>query len=93
MDITHTPAWREIFEQMKSRSQFVRGERILVFTPEGARALPSDLAMSWPVEEVKSQKHVMIACHWPSPDQAPHIQARHIYARQSCAKLEEAFWD
>lgn len=93
VDVTKTPAWREILEQLKKRSQFRPKERILVFTPEGARALPGGLPVDWAAEEISSQKHVLVACDWPAPDQALRVQARHIYAEQSCTKLSRVFWD
>ncbi len=92
VDLTNTPAWREIFEQMRQRSLIVK-ERVLVFTPEGSRALPSGLPVAWAADEVSSQKHVLIACHWPRPDEVVHIQARHMFAQQTCGKLQDAFWD
>ncbi len=93
VDVTKTPAWREILEQLKKRSQFRPKERILVFTPEGAKTLPGGLPVDWDAEDIASQKHVMVACDWPAPDQALRVQARHVYAEQSCTKLDRVFWD
>lgn len=93
VDVTKTPAWREILDQLKKRSQFRPKERILVFTPEGARALPGALPVDWAAEDISSQKHVLVACDWPGPDQALRVQARHVYAEQSCTKLSRVFWD
>ncbi len=93
IDVTNTPAWREILEQMRKRSEILKGERVLVFTPEGAKALPSGLPVAWAADEISSQKHVMIACAWPRPEDTVHIQARHLFAHQSCAKLDRPFWD
>jgi hypothetical protein len=92
LDLTSTPAWREIFEQMRQRSMY-RNERVLIFTPEGARALPSGLPVAWAADEISSQKHVLIACDWPRPEDTVHVKARHVFAQQSCAKLSRAFWD
>lgn len=93
VDVTKTPAWREILEQLKKRSQFRPKERILVFTPEGTKALPGALPVDWEAGDISSQKHVMVACDWPAPDQALRVQARNIYAEQSCTKLNRVFWD
>jgi len=93
VDITQTPAWQEILEQLRKRSSFRPKERILVFTPEGAVALPSGFPVQWAGIDVASQKHVMIACDWPTGDQAIHVQARHVFAQHSCEKLNRAFWD
>jgi hypothetical protein len=93
VDLTHTPAWREILEQLKTRARFHERERALVFTPEGETALPSGLPVDWAASDVRSQKHVLIACEWPRPADAVHVHARRIYARQSCGKLDQPFWD
>lgn len=93
IDVTSTPAWREILEQLKKRSEILKGERTLVFTPEGAKALPSGLPVAWSADEISSQKHVLIACAWPKPEDTVHIQARHLFAHQSCDRLERPFWD
>ena len=93
MDVTNTPAWREIFEQMRRRTHVVKGERVLVFTPEGARALPSGLPVAWSADDISSQKHVMIACEWPQADEMVQIRARKMYARQTCDKISSPFWD
>ena len=93
VDLTSTPAWREILEQLKRRSQFRPMERALIFTPEGAVALPGGLPVAWSPEDISSQKHVMIACEWPKANETISIHARHTYAEQSCAKLSRAFWD
>ncbi|MBX3020200.1 MAG: hypothetical protein KF799_00865 [Bdellovibrionales bacterium] len=93
VDVTKTPAWKEIVEQLKSRSRFRVKERALVFTPEGEVALPSGLKVAWTASDIQSQKHVMIACQWPQAGEAVHVQARQIYARKSCEKLSGAFWD
>lgn len=93
MDVTNTPAWREIFEQMRRRTDVVKGERILVFTPEGARALPSGLPVAWSADDISSQKHVMIACEWPRADEMVQIRARKMYARQTCDKISSPFWE
>lgn len=92
LDLTATPVWREIFEQMRQRAQYKK-ERVLIFTPEGARALPSGLPVAWAADEISSQKHVLIACDWPRPEDAVHVKARHMFAQQTCAKLQRAFWD
>jgi hypothetical protein len=93
VDLTHTPAWREIVEQLKTRSHYRTQERALVFTPEGEVALPSGLSVGWAANDVQSQKHVMIACQWPLPGDAVQVQARQMFARQTCDKLSAAFWD
>lgn len=93
IDVTNTPAWREILEQIRQRSQILKRERVLVFTPEGARALPSGLPVAWSADEISSQKHVLIACEWPRPEDTVHIRARHMFAEQSCGKLTRPFWD
>ena len=92
LDLTATPVWREIVEQMRQRAQFKK-ERVLIFTPEGTKALPSGLPVAWATDEISSQKHVLIACEWPSPDAAVHVRARHMFAQQSCTKLTSPFWD
>ena len=93
LDVTNTPAWREIVAQMRERSRLMRRERILIFTPEGATALPADRAVNWAGNEVSTQKHVLIACRWPKPEDTVHVKARHLFAQQSCSKLEQAFWE
>ncbi|MGE3760397.1 MAG: hypothetical protein AB7H97_21715 [Pseudobdellovibrionaceae bacterium] len=93
IDVTNTPAWREILEQMKKRANILKKERVLVFTPEDAKALPSGLPVAWAADEISSQKHVLIACAWPRPEDTVHIQARHLFAHQSCDRLERPFWD
>jgi hypothetical protein len=93
MDVTNTPAWREIFEQMRQRSQYMKNERVLVFTPEGAKALPSGLPVAWAADEISSQKHVLIACKLPSADEAIHVRARQMFAQQSCGKISRQFWE
>ncbi len=92
-DLVNTPAWREIVDQLKRRSQFRKTERTLVFTPEGEVALPSGMSVSWASQDVQSQKHVLIACQWPQPSEALNIKARQLFARQTCNKLTEVFWD
>ncbi len=93
IDLTSTPVWREILEQMRERAQYRRNERVLIFTPEGAKALPSGLPVAWATDDISSQKHVLIACDWPAPEEAVHVRARHMFAQQSCAKLTRPFWD
>lgn len=93
VDITQTPAWREILEQLRKRSSFRPKERMLVFTPQGAVAFPSGFPVRWAALDIATQKHVMIACEWPAADQAVHVQARQVFAQHSCEKLNRAFWD
>lgn len=93
VDVTQTPAWKEIVEQLKTRSRFRAKERALVFTPEGEVALPSGLQVAWNAQDIQSQKHVMIACEWPASGAAVHVQARQIFAKKTCDKLSGAFWD
>ena len=93
VDITNTPAWKDIVEQFRTWSHFHRQERTLVFTPEGAIAFPSGLPVAWGKQDISSQKHIMIACQWPKPEDVVNIQARHVYARQSCGKIDEIFWN
>src|ERR1019366_6618225 len=47
VDITNTPVWKDILQQFKTWSHFHRGERTLIFTPEGEVALPSGLPVAW----------------------------------------------
>jgi hypothetical protein len=93
VDITNTPAWKEILTQFKSWSQFHPRERTLVFTPEGAVAFPSGLPVAWSPDEIQSQTHVLIACEWPKPDEAVSVNAQHVFARQSCGKVDQIFWN
>lgn len=93
VDLTHTPVWKEIVEQLKKRNRFRPNERMLVFTPEGPLAFPGAFPVAWEAEDVRSQKHVMIACAWPGRNEAPAVQARQIFAEQSCGRLTRAFWD
>lgn len=93
VDLTKSPAWKEIVEQLKARSRYRQRERALVFTPEGEVALPSGLPVAWSAADVQSQKHVVIACSWPRPGEAVHVRARQMFARQACGKLDHAFWD
>lgn len=93
MDLTSTPVWREIMEQLRQRAQLRKKERVLVFTPEGAKALPSGLPVAWAGDEISSQKHVLIACNWPAPEDTVHVKARRLFAQQSCGKLTRSFWD
>lgn len=93
VDITNTPAWRQIVEQFRTWSRYHRKERTLVFTPEGAIAFPSGLPVAWGKADIQSQKHVMIACQWPKPEAVVTVAARHVFARQSCSKIDEIFWN
>jgi len=93
VDVTNTPAWKEILQQLQKWSQFHKGERTLVFTPEGAVALPSNLPVAWAGENIHSQKHVMIACAWPEAENMVPVSARHVFAKQSCGKIESIFWN
>lgn len=93
VDVTKTPVWQEIVEQLRKRSLLRPKERILVFTPEGAVALPSGFPVQWAANDISTQKHVLIACDWPTPDEAIAVKARHHYAQHSCDKLTRAFWD
>lgn len=93
VDVTKTPAWKEIVEQLKTRARFRLKERALIFTPEGEFALPSGLPVAWSASDISSQKHVLIACEWPKPGEAVHVQARQLFAQRSCEKLKRAFWD
>ncbi len=93
VDLTNTPAWKEILKQFTTWSRIRHGERTLVFTPEGAVALPSGLPVAWETSEIQSQKHILIACEWPKPEETILITARHFFARQSCAKVDEVFWN
>jgi hypothetical protein len=93
VDVTKTPAWREILEQLRTRSFFRPKERTLVFTPDGAVALPSGMPVEWAANDISSQKHVMIGCPLPDSSEAVAIHARHIYAQKSCEKLTRSFWD
>lgn len=93
VDITNTPAWKEILAQFKTWSRFHQNERTLIFTPEGAMAFPSGLPVAWGKADIQTQKHVMIACRWPKADQVVSVTARHVYARQSCGKVEDIFWN
>lgn len=92
VDLTKSPAWREILEQLRTRSRFHSDERVLVFTPEGKRVFPSGLQVAWSPSDIRSQKHVLVACQWPKPEEAVAVRARHLYASQSCGKLTEVFW-
>ena len=93
VDLTHTPAWREIVDQLSQRSQLRKKERVLIFTPEGELALPAGTQVNWRPRDVRSQKHVLIACQWPAPGRAVPIEAREIYPEKSCTKLNRVFWD
>lgn len=93
VDLTRTPAWREIYQQLKTQSRFAKDERWLVFTPEGERALPSDLPVTWDERDIFSQKHVMIACDWPGQNEAIKVKARRMFAQQSCERLDKIFWN
>lgn len=93
VDITHTPVWKEILEQFKAWSRLHPRERTLVFTPQGAVAFPAGLSVEWAADEVQSQKHVVIACHWPKPQDVLTVKSRHMFAQQSCAKVGEVFWN
>jgi len=93
VDITKTPAWKKIVQQLQVRSHYRQNERVLVFTPEGAMALPSGLPVAWAPSDIHSQKHVLIACQWPNPHEAINVKARHVFARQSCQELAQPFWD
>lgn len=93
VDLTNTPAWREILEQLRTRSRYRPKERTLVFTPEGSVALPSGFPVEWAASDISSQKHVMIACGWPAPDEAIAVKARHTFAEKSCGKLTKDFWN
>lgn len=86
VDVTATPAWRKIVEQLKAKSRTPQGklQRTLVFTPEGQVALPSGLQVEWAANEIRSQKHLMIACKWPNPSEVLHIEARQFMAEQNC---------
>jgi hypothetical protein len=92
VDLTRSPGWREILEQLRVRSRFHSDERVLVFTPEGERVLPSGLAVAWSPSDIQSQKHVLVACEWPKPHEAVTVRARRMYASQSCGRLTEEFW-
>ena len=92
-DLRHTPRWREIAAQLTTRAKFRPRERALVFTPEGAIALPSGLPVAWAGRDVQSQKHVIVACHFPAPDRAVGIRADQVFARQTCGTLSNSFWD
>ncbi len=93
VDITHTPAWPEILEQFRAWSKLRPKQRMLIFTPKGQIALPVNLPVDWPSEAVQSQKHVLIACSWPKPTDAININARHLFAQQSCGKVQAVFWN
>lgn len=93
VDLKNTPAWKEIVSQLRERSKYRGNERTLIFTPAGAVALPSGLPVSWNTPDIQSQKHVMIACHWPKTRSVASVSARHFFAHQSCGKLTEVFWD
>jgi hypothetical protein len=93
VDITHTPAWREILEQFKSWTKLRPKQRVLVFTPEGSIALPAGLPVRWANNEIQSQKHVMIACQWPKPHEAINISARQMFTEQTCDKVKREFWN
>jgi hypothetical protein len=93
VDITNTPAWRDIVEQFRTWSRFHHNERTLIFTPEGALAFPSGLPVAWGKADIQSQKHVMIACTWPKPEEVVLVSARHTYAQHSCGKIDEVFWN
>jgi hypothetical protein len=92
-DLTHTPAWREIVAQLKQWAHFHSRERTLLFTPAGEVALPSGLPVDWSARDIRSQKHVLIACKWPKPGQAVKVKARRLFAQQSCGKIGKPFWD
>lgn len=92
VDLTKTPAWREILEQLRVLSRFNQKDRVLVFTPQGEKALPADMDVAWAASDVQSQKHVLVACGWPKPREAVPVKARHLYASQSCDKLKDIFW-
>lgn len=94
VDVTHTPAWREILQQFQKWARYRPGQRTLIFTPEGAVALPSGMPVAWSGDDVHSQKHVMIACAWPSkPKDMIPVTARHVFAKQSCEKVDDIFWN
>lgn len=92
VDLTHTPAWREILEQLRVLSRFNKQDRVLVFTPEGEKALPADIDVAWSASDIQSQKHVLVACNWPKPAEAVAVKARHLFASRSCDKLTDIFW-
>jgi len=93
VDLTNTPSWKEVLEQFRQWTRLHARERVLVFTPEGAIAFPAGLPVEWAAHEVQSQKHVLIACHWPKPEDALPVTARHMFARQLCGKIDEVFWN
>ena len=93
IDLRHTPRWREIFGQLTARAAFRPRERALIFTPAGEVALPSGLPVGWDVRDVRSAKHVMIACHFPTPGARAGIRARQFFARQTCGTLATPFWE
>jgi hypothetical protein len=93
VDITATPAWKEILEQFREWSHFHENQRTLVLTPEGEVALPSGLQVAWGKGEIQSQKHVMIACQWPKAADVVSVNARHTYMRQFCGKVDQVFWN
>ena len=92
VDLKNTPAWKEVLAQLKEWSRLRKTERTLVFTPQGNLALPAGLPVTWAAPDIKSQKHVMIACHWPKPADTLSVVARHFFAQQNCGKLTQAFW-
>ena len=94
VDVTKTPAWKEILGQFQKWSAFHRKKRTLILTPEGAVALPSGMPVSWTGAAIQSQKHVMIACEWPDDaEKVVPVNARHVFAKQSCGKVEDIFWN
>ncbi len=93
VDLRHTPKWTEILDQLKKWSQFRLSQRTLVFTPNGEVALPSGTRVAWAATDIRSQKHVMVACHWPAAQEAIPIEARQFFAHQSCDRLNQPFWE
>jgi hypothetical protein len=93
VDITNTPAWKDVLEQFRKWTKLRPRDRVLVFTPEGAIALPADLPVAWAPAEIQSQKHVLIACHWPKAADILPVTARHMFARQLCGKVDQVFWN
>jgi hypothetical protein len=84
VDLQHMPDWRGVLNQLIKRAAYRPQERVLVFTPEGEVALPANVPVAWRPEQIRSQKHLLLACHWPEPARVLSIESRVFKAHQAC---------
>lgn len=92
VEITSSANWERLWHSLRQWSQLHPSQRILVWNPVGSFALPEGASVSWSKDDVKTQKHLLIACRWPESKGTVGVTARHFVALQVCEEAQIPRW-